>query len=126
MQMHLPDPVVQEVVTEIVRSTGDADLAKDLLLLSTSAPREICDATVTIASALLLAKTAMPQEQAKFLATVERQLLSVRQRPALIALALALTAAEAETTDDVFRDRRTIPDALFASRLSDIKQLLRH
>ncbi|NRF83793.1 hypothetical protein HQ619_07610 [Burkholderia gladioli] len=126
MQIHLPDPVVQEVVAEILDTTGDADLAKNLLHLSVSAPREICDATVAVASAMLLAKTAMPQEQGKYLETIARQLAPIRRHHALIALALALVEAEASTTDDVFRDRRIITDSLFESRLAEIKQHLRH
>lgn len=126
MQIRLPDPVVQEVVTEIIGSTGDADLAQNLLRLSVSAPRQICDATVAVASATLLAKTAMPQEQGKFLEAIGRQLAPIYQHHALVALALALVEAEATTTDDVFRDRRIISDSLFESRLAEIKQLLRH
>ncbi|MBR8085582.1 hypothetical protein KDX23_22870 [Burkholderia vietnamiensis] len=126
MQIRLPDPVVQEVVTDIVGATGDADLAKNLHRLSLTAPRQICDATVAIASATLLAKTAMPQEQEKFLSAIRHQLAPVRQDHTLVALALALVEAEAATADDVFRDRRIISDSLFESRLSEIKQLLRH
>lgn len=126
MQIRLPDPVVQEVVSEIIDATGDADLAKNLHRLSLTAPRQVCDATVAIASATLLAKTAMPQEQEKFLSAVRYQLAPIRQDHALVALALALVEADAATTDDVFRDRRIISDALFESRLAAIKQLLRH
>lgn len=128
MHIRLPDPTVQEVVSDILRSASNAELGRKLQAFAQSADgaRQINDATVAVASAMLLAKSAMPHEQEKFNVSVERQMSLIRPHSPLVELAFALLEAEAITDDDVFRDRRLVTDALFAERLASIKQFLRH
>jgi hypothetical protein len=128
MQISLPDPNVEEVVREILGLTSNSGLSGKLAAFAQSADgaRQISDATVAVASAMLLAKTAMPHEQAKFGASVDSQMALIRPYPPLVELAFALLEEEAATVDDVFRDRRLITDALFHERLAAIKHSLRH
>ncbi|MBA9902271.1 MULTISPECIES: hypothetical protein [Burkholderiaceae] len=82
------------------------------------------DATAAIARVLLLAKTAMPSEETKFLNEIREQLAQVRAQPALIEWAQLLIETD-RTGRDVFRDRSIIDDTLFEQRIEAIRRELR-
>lgn len=126
--LSLPNAAVQDVLTELLEVKGRETLAHGLSQLARTRPGAdlVCSATIAVASALLLAKTAQPSDEARFEEIVSAQIAMVRDEAALADLALALITEEANTTDDVFRDRRVIPDALFARRLNAIRQFVRH
>lgn len=126
--LSLPNAAVQGVLTEVLEVKGRETLAHGLsqLARTPSGAELVCSATIAIASALLLAKVAQPVEEARFAEIVSAQVALLREETALADLALTLIAEEASTTEDVFRDRRVIPDALFARRLDTIRQFIRH
>lgn len=93
------------------------------LMRSPVGARRADAATRAIASALLLAKTAMPSEETKFLSEIRRQLAPVSADPALIEWARVGIAVELESADTI-RDRAIIDDALFERRIHAIRQVL--
>jgi hypothetical protein len=128
MDIHFPDPVVQEVFADVLAIPENAHLGERLAELANtpSGVRTLSAATVAIASALLLAKTAMPQEETRFLAAARTELSSIRTDARLVEYAFALIAADSATENDVFRDRRLITDEVFGKRLAAILQTLQH
>lgn len=128
MDIRFPDPVVQEVFADVLAIAENAQLGAQLIELARtpSGVRTLSAATVAIASALLLAKTAMPQEEPQFLAAVRIQLSSIRSDARLVEYAFAVIAADSTTEHDVFRDRRLITDDVFGKRLASIRQTLQH
>ncbi|MFM0140575.1 hypothetical protein [Caballeronia grimmiae] len=93
------------------------------LLDTPAGARQVDAATTATASALLLAKTAMPSEETKFLSEIRRQLASVCADPALIQWARTIIDGELANRDSI-RDRAIIDDALFERRISAIRQVL--
>jgi hypothetical protein len=93
------------------------------LLATPAGARQVDAATTATASALLLAKTAMPSEETKFLSEIHRQLAPVCADPALIQWARTLIDGELGSRDSI-RDRAIIDDALFKRRISAIQQVL--
>jgi len=89
-------------------------------------PVLVSNAVRAIASGLLLAKMAMPYEEAIFRQTVDEEMARVRPHAVLVDLAHLMIEAERITEDDAFRDRNVISDALFQQRIEVIKQALRH
>jgi hypothetical protein len=87
--------------------------------------RLVDDAVRAIASALLLAKTAMPQEEMKFRQAIDELMACVRPHGVLVDLAHLMIEAELSTEDDAFRDRNVISNTLFEQRIGAIKQVLR-
>lgn len=85
--------------------------------------RQADDATEAVARALLLAKTAMPAEETKFLNEIREQLAQVRAQPALIDWAQLLIDTE-QGSSDAIRDRAIIDDSLFHRRLDAIRNAL--
>jgi hypothetical protein len=85
---------------------------------------QVNDATAAIASALLLAKTAMPSEETKFLGAIREQLAPARVQPALVEWVRLLIQTD-RTGDDVFRDCAVIDDELFERRIGAILHELR-
>lgn len=128
MDIRFPDPVVQEVFADVIAIPENAELGEQLseLARTPTGVRTLSAATVAIAGALLLAKTAMPQEQARFLTAAHTELSPLRSDARLVEYAFALIAADAATENDVFRDRKLIPDELFGQRLAAIRQSLQH
>ncbi|MFM0381575.1 hypothetical protein PQQ72_31645 [Paraburkholderia strydomiana] len=98
-----------------------ADL--DELARSLSGSLQVYAATIATATALLLAKTAMPEEETKFLAEVQNKLAPVRALPVLVELAYSLIDGELDSHDQI-RDRAIIDDALFDRRITAIRQVL--
>jgi len=128
MDIRFPDPVVQEVFADVLAIPENAHLGAQLteLAKTSSGVRTLSAATVAIASALLLAKTAMPQEETRFVAAVRTELSSLRSDARLVEYAFALIAADSATENDVFRDRKLITDDVFCKRLAAIRQTLQH
>jgi hypothetical protein len=128
MDVRFPDPVVQEVFADVLAIPENTCLGEQLVELARTPAgvRTLSATTVAIASALLLAKTALPQEETRFLASVRAALSSIRTDLMLVEYARALIAADSATENDVFRDRRIIPDDVFAKRLAAIRQTLQH
>ena len=128
MDIHFPDPVVQEVFADVLAIPENAHLGAQLAEFANtpSGVRTLSAATVAIASALLLAKTAMPQEETRFLAAARTELPSIRTDARLVEYAFALIAADSATENDVFRDRRLITDEVFGKRLAAIRRTLQH
>jgi hypothetical protein len=128
MDIRFPDPVVQEVFADVLAILENARLSEQLVELAKtpSGVRTLSAATIAIASALLLAKTAMPQEETRFLAAARTQLSPVRADARLVEYAFALIAADSATENDVFRDRKLITDEVFEKRLAAIRQTLQH
>jgi hypothetical protein len=126
--IRLPDPAVQDVLTELFERGQHAELREQLAAFAQSGAgaRQVIDTTVGVASALLLAKTAMPAEETKFAASVGRQMAQLRSPPVLVDLALLLIDGERKTVGDIFRDRSIITDALFEQRIQTIEHALRH
>ncbi|AQH05175.1 hypothetical protein A9R05_39955 (plasmid) [Burkholderia sp. KK1] len=93
------------------------------LLRSASVARQFHAATTATASALLLAKTALPGEEAKFLTAIRTQLASARALPVLVEWASCLIDVELGSPDTM-RDRTIIDDALFERRINAIRQEL--
>jgi hypothetical protein len=93
------------------------------LLRSPSGARQFHAATTATASALLLAKTAMPGEEAKFLTAIRTQLASARALPVLVEWASCLIDVELGSPDTM-RDRTIIDDALFERRINAVRQEL--
>lgn len=87
-------------------------------------PRLVGDAVRAIASGLLLAKTAMPYEEAKFRQAINEQMARVRPHAVLIEVGHLMIDAELARENDVFRDRKVISDALFAQRVEAIRNAL--
>jgi hypothetical protein len=85
--------------------------------------RLVDDATAAIASVLLLAKTAIPSEETRFLRSILEQLAKVREQPILVEWARVLIESEL-SSEDVLRDRSVIDDALFARRIEAVRQAL--
>jgi hypothetical protein len=98
-----------------------ADL--DKLARSSAGSLQVYAATIATATALLLAKTAMPGKETKFLAEVQKKLAPVRSLPVLVELASCLIDGELASRDSI-RDRAIIDDALFGRRISAIRQVL--
>ncbi|MFL9867608.1 hypothetical protein PQR67_25815 [Paraburkholderia fungorum] len=115
----------QEVLAEARARNSSAAFLNNLTKLSrmSGGKRLVDDATAAIASVLLLAKTAMPSEETKFLSAIREQLAQVRERPILVEWARVLIDSEL-SSDDVFRDRSVIDDALFARRIEAVRQAL--
>jgi hypothetical protein len=123
----LPDPGVGAVLAEVFQRGLHAELRARLteIAATPAGAQQINDATVAVASALLLCKTAMPHESETFTKRVREQTAGVRADAALVELALLLIEAERDTRNDIFRDRNVIPDSLFEQRIEVIKQGLR-
>lgn len=128
MDIRFPDPVVQEVFTDVLAIPENAQLGEQLseFAKTPSGINTISVATIAIASALLLAKTAMPQEETRFLAATRAALSSIRSDARLVEYAFALISADAATENDVFRDRKIITDEIFGTRVAAIRQTLQH
>lgn len=122
----LPDPDMQTVVLDLFSDGTHGDLMDRLVAFASTdhGSRLVSDATRAVAGALLLAKTAMPSEATSFSKTVHDQMASVRPYPELVELARLLIEAERATHDDAFRDRNSIPDALFEVRIETINEAL--
>jgi hypothetical protein len=124
-------PVCDEIasaraVLEELRASGRHEaLCADLdeLLRSPVGSLQVYAATIATATALLLAKTAMPGEEIKLLAEVDKKLAPVRALPALVELAYCLIDGELARRDSI-RDRAIIDDALFERRIRAIRQVL--
>ncbi|WP_248324112.1 MULTISPECIES: hypothetical protein [unclassified Caballeronia] len=84
---------------------------------------QVYAATIATATALLLAKTAMPGEEAKFPAEVHRKFAPVRALPVLVELASCLIDGELASRDSI-RDQAIIDDALFSRRIRAIRQVI--
>jgi len=123
---NVKNAAIHDVLTELVEAGPHLSLEAELgRLAATHAGADlICEATIHIARALLLAKTVSPDDEARFEELVAAELAVVREHFALVDLAIALAANEAATEDDVFRDRRTISDQLFTRRLELIRRLI--
>jgi hypothetical protein len=128
MNIRLSDLAVQEVIADVLAMSANAELGKALQSFAQTpeGARQMTEATLRTASTLLLAKTAMPQENDRFTASAVSEMKSIRPYSALVGLALALIEAEILSVDDLFRDRRIITDSLFALRLDAMKQSLLH
>ncbi|NKJ47356.1 hypothetical protein CIC12_11485 [Burkholderia sp. SG-MS1] len=125
-RINLPDPDVQAVVLDVFSDGTHGDLMDRLVAFASTdhGARLVSDAARAVASALLLAKTAMPHEATSFSQTVHNEIARVRAYPELIELARLLIEAEGATHDDAFRDRNIIPDALFEARIETINEAL--
>lgn len=113
-------------VLEEIRASGRHQaLCTDLDELSRSrvGSLQVYAATIATATALLLAKIAMPGEETKFLAEVHRKRALVRALPVFVELASCLIDGELASRDSI-RDRAIIDDALFGRRISAIRQVL--
>ncbi|MFM0140449.1 hypothetical protein [Caballeronia grimmiae] len=112
-------------VPEEARARGQLERSNRLFKLmgSPDGARQVDAATTATASALLLAKTAMPSEETKFLSEIRRQLAPVCAEPALIEWARSIIDVELGSPDSI-RDRAIIDDALFNGRISAIRQVL--
>ena len=93
------------------------------LMCSPAGARQVDAATTATASALLLAKTAMPSEETKFLSEIRRQIAPVHAEPALIEWAQSIIDVELGSPGSM-RDRAGIDDALFEQRIRAIRQVL--
>jgi hypothetical protein len=93
------------------------------LMRSPQGARKVDAVTSATARALLLAKTAMPSEEIKFVSEIRRQLALVRADPVLIEWARAIIEMELVSPDSV-RDRAIIDDALFERRIGAIREVL--
>lgn len=93
------------------------------LMRSLEGSRSVDAATAAAASALLLAKTAMPSEETTFLSEIRRQLAPVCADPVLIDWARGIVGVELGSPDSI-RNRAIIDDALFERRVSAIQQVL--
>ncbi|MEX3917904.1 hypothetical protein AB4Y43_16930 [Paraburkholderia sp. BR10872] len=123
---NVKNAAIHDVLAELVESSQQPALESELnRLAATHAGADLlCEATIRIARALLLAKTVSPENETEFAELVSTELTVIREHHTLVRLAHALTACEAATEDDVFRDRRAIPDPLFSRRLELIRQLV--
>lgn len=117
----------QAVSAEISEGRRFASLSNRLAALSRTPAGEhlVDEATVAVAGVLLLAKTAMPGDEAQFLAEIRAQLAPVRVQPALVEWARLLIEEERRSSD-VIRDRAVIDDALFERRIEAINEALAH
>lgn len=124
----LPDPTVAAVLVEVFERGQHAELHTRLMEIAATpaGAQQIHDATVAVASVLLLCKTAMPHEGEAFAKRVSEQMAAIRDYAALAELALLLIEGEQSTEGDSFRDRNVISDALFEQRIEIIKQTLQH
>lgn len=123
---NVKNAAIHDVLTELVGTTQHTALAADLnRLAATHAGADLlCEATIRIARALLLAKTVPPENEDQFAELVSAELAVIREHHTLVVLALELAASEAATEDDVFRDRRAITDQLFTRRIELIRQIV--
>jgi hypothetical protein len=115
-----------QAVLEEIRASGrhEALCANlDELRRSPVGSLQVYAATIATATALLLAKTAMPNEETKFVAEVHKKLTPVRALPALVELAYCLIDGEL-AGHDLIRDRAIIDDALFERRINAIRHVL--
>jgi hypothetical protein len=120
------EPASSRAVLDEVHESGRfAALCNRLseLLITPIGARQVDAATTATASALLLAKTAMPGEEAKFLTAIRTQLASARALPVLVEWASCLIDVELGSPDTM-RDRTIIDDALFERRINAIRQEL--
>lgn len=117
--------MVQAVIAEADTDDRHKPLCNRLgeLARTPAGSRLVDDATAAIASVLLLAKTAMPCEETKFLNEIREQLAQVRAQPALIEWAQLLIETERGSSDAI-RDRSIIDDALFELRIEAITEAL--
>jgi L-fucose isomerase-like protein len=125
-----PAYVVRDSTREKARAVSaeareTVERAKGLTALwsTPESARQADDTTEAIARALLLAKTAVPTEETKFLNEIREQLAKVRAQPALIDWAQSLIETE-QGSSDVIRDRSIIDDSLFHKRLDAIRNAL--
>jgi len=127
VNIDIEDRAVRDVLSELL-TFEHRELRQRVVALGKEkgGARMVDDAVRAIASALLLAKTAMPHEQARFLEVVGKQMAYVRLHAVLVELAHLMIEGERNTEHDVFRDRNTISDTLFQQRIEVIKQALRH
>lgn len=93
------------------------------LLRSPTCARQVDAATTATASALLLAKTAMPSDEAKFMAGIRAQLAPARELPVLVEWASCLIDIDLGSPD-AMRDRTIIVDDLFKRRVNALRQAL--
>lgn len=114
----------RDVLNE-ARVRGELERANRLfqLMCSPEGARRVDAATTATASALLLAKTAMPRDEPKVLNEIRRQLTLVCADPALIGWARAIIDVELGSPDSI-RDRAIIDDVLFERRISAIREVL--
>lgn len=117
--------LTQTVSAEAREGRMLADRAKRLTALwsTPESARQVDDATAAVARAVLLAKTAMPSEETKFLNEIHEQLAQVRAQPTLIEWAQLLIETD-RGSSDVIRDRSIIDDSLFHRRLDAIRSAL--
>lgn len=115
----------QAVLADARARNSSSAFLNDLTKLSRipGGKRLVDDAAAAIASVLLLAKTAMPSEETKFLSAIREQLAQVRKQPILVEWARVLIESELSSVD-VFRDQSIIDDALFARRIEAVRQAL--
>jgi hypothetical protein len=120
------DGAVRDVLTELL-TFERTELRQRIVALGKEegGPRLVSNAVRAIAGGLLLAKTAMPYEEARFRQTVDEEMARVRQHAVLVDLAHLMIEAERNTEDDVFRDPNIISDVLFHQRLEVIEQAMR-
>jgi hypothetical protein len=122
----VPDVDTQAVIDDLLRGHERAELRRQIhgFYNLPGGPERVRAAVRAVASALLLAKTAMATEN-DFIESVAQQLAQVSQHPALSELGMLMVQAETNTTNDVFRDPTVISNALFARRMEAILQALR-
>jgi hypothetical protein len=127
VDIDIEDRAIRDVLSEVLRFER-RELRQRVVALGKEegGPRLLDDAVRAIASGLLLAKTAMPHEDAKFRQVIDEQMQRVRSHAVLVELGHLMIEAELSTEDDAFRDRNVISDALFQQRIEVIKQALRH
>lgn len=123
--IQLQDPAVQAVVLELFADGKHGERMDRLVAFAATdlGAHQVNDATRAVTGLLLLAKTAMPHEAARFSQTVREQMAGVRPYPELVELAELLIEAEV-CSDDVLRDPAIIDDSLFSRRVEAIKQAL--
>uniref|UniRef100_UPI003F49369C hypothetical protein n=1 Tax=Cupriavidus taiwanensis TaxID=164546 RepID=UPI003F49369C len=133
MRIMLPDPETHEVVEALIALDPQLGPKLSGFVYETHSRAEILRrtdlvhrVTTSTARALLAAKIVMPSGDTKLQAEIEKSLSDARHAPALRDLALSIVKAEVDTEDDAFRDKKSIPDAVFNRRLAHIREFLAH
>jgi len=126
IDIHIEDAAVRDVLNELLTIERN-ELRQRVVAFGKleGGPRLVREAVRAVASGLLLAKTAMPDEETNFQKTVDEQIACVRLHAVLVDLAHLMINAERATENDVFRDRNIISDALYVRRVKLIEVALR-
>jgi hypothetical protein len=127
IDIHIEDDAVRNVLNELL-TIDRTELRQRVVAFGRveGGPRLVREAVRAVASCLLLAKTAMADEEAKFQKAIDEQMACIRPHAVLVDLAHLMINVERATVNDAFRNGNIISDALYERRVKLIEVAVRH